>query len=382
MATYDCDAPARSIVAVGGGDATMFAVGTQRLRGGNDVHIVTHDRDRDGARCTAVLSHPDGEIWSMDARPAEAGSNDAARADILATAFDGGSRAGGVSIWRLPASLDAGSTPTRGELTRVASTPSSTSGKDESEDALSNPRCVRWSTADPSILAVVGDTFVSIARVDASAGTELTMTTRGSLPEGSVVGSSCSFHPDEPEVVAVGVDTAVSVYDARSGLHRASQTIQNAHALQVRSVEYNPKRGGVTCATCGDDGVVRIWDTRSHSHPVGEMAPGHAHWAWCVTYNPEYDQLIASSGGDQCVRLWVDAGNSSSAESGGGKGGGNAAAQKTHSCVSVYDGCHADTVYGVAWGRGDDPWTFASVSYDGRVAIEKVPRAEKYRILL
>ena len=56
--------------------------------------------------------------------------------------------------------------------------------------------------------------------------------------------------------------------------------------------------------------------------------------------------------------------------------------QKTHSCVSVYDGCHADTVYGVAWGRGDDPWTFASVSYDGRVAIEKVPRAEKYRILL
>lgn len=34
MATYDCDAPARSIVAVGGGDATMFAVGTQRLRGG------------------------------------------------------------------------------------------------------------------------------------------------------------------------------------------------------------------------------------------------------------------------------------------------------------------------------------------------------------
>ena len=54
----------------------------------------------------------------------------------------------------------------------------------------------------------------------------------------------------------------------------------------------------------------------------------------------------------------------------------------THSCVSVYDGCHADTVYSVAWGRGDDPWTFASVSYDGRVAIEKVPRAEKYRILL
>ena len=47
MATYDCDAPARSLVAVGGGDATMFAAGTQTIRGGNAIHIVSHDRDRD-----------------------------------------------------------------------------------------------------------------------------------------------------------------------------------------------------------------------------------------------------------------------------------------------------------------------------------------------
>ena len=31
---------------------------------------------------------------------------------------------------------------------------------------------------------------------------------------------------------------------------------------------------------------------------------------------------------------------------------------------------------------GDDPWTLASVSYDGRVVLDQVPRAEKYRILL
>ena len=49
---------------------------------------------------------------------------------------------------------------------------------------------------------------------------------------------------------------------------------------------------------------------------------------------------------------------------------------------AVFVGSHADTVYQAAWGRGDDPWTLASVSYDERVVLDQVPRAEKYRILL
>jgi hypothetical protein len=38
-------------------------------------------------------------------------------------------------------------------------------------------------------------------------------------------------------------------------------------------------------------------------------------------------------------------------------------------------------VYSVEWSSAD-PWTFASLSYDGRLVINKVPRAEKYMILL
>ena len=33
MATYDCDAPARSVVAVGPGDSTMFAAGVPLVEG-------------------------------------------------------------------------------------------------------------------------------------------------------------------------------------------------------------------------------------------------------------------------------------------------------------------------------------------------------------
>ena len=42
---------------------------------------------------------------------------------------------------------------------------------------------------------------------------------------------------------------------------------------------------------------------------------------------------------------------------------------------------HEDSVYAVDWSSAD-PWVFASLSYDGRLVINRVPRAEKYKILL
>lgn len=109
---------------------------------------------------------------------------------------------------------------------------------------------------------------------------------------------------------------------------------------------------------------------------------GHAHWAWCVAHNPEYpDRLLASSGGDGVVRLWrTDGGGGGDGGSVGSIGG---SIGGTQLCAAAsFRGSHADTVYQAAWGRGDDPWTLASVSYDGRVVLDQVPRAEKYRILL
>ena len=42
---------------------------------------------------------------------------------------------------------------------------------------------------------------------------------------------------------------------------------------------------------------------------------------------------------------------------------------------------HEDSVYAAAWSAAD-PWLFASLSYDGRLVINRVPRATKYKILL
>jgi hypothetical protein len=42
---------------------------------------------------------------------------------------------------------------------------------------------------------------------------------------------------------------------------------------------------------------------------------------------------------------------------------------------------HEESVYVAEWSAAD-PWVFASLSYDGRFVINRVPREIKYRILL
>ena len=41
---------------------------------------------------------------------------------------------------------------------------------------------------------------------------------------------------------------------------------------------------------------------------------------------------------------------------------------------------HEDSVYNVTWSPAD-AWTFASLSYSGRVVISQVPLEEKFKIL-
>ena len=51
------------------------------------------------------------------------------------------------------------------------------------------------------------------------------------------------------------------------------------------------------------------------------------------------------------------------------------------SLSQMYDDHHEDSVYGLAWSLVD-PWAFASLSHDGRVFVNHVPRSEKYKILI
>lgn len=66
-------------------------------------------------------------------------------------------------------------------------------------------------------------------------------------------------------------------------------------------------------------------------------------------------------------------------------GGGQQATQQQSQVIAdgIVNICeeHEDSVYTAEW-SSVDPWIYASLSYDGRLDINRVPRAIKYRILL
>jgi WD40 repeat protein len=150
----------------------------------------------------------------------------------------------------------------------------------------------------------------------------------------------------------------------------------------------------------------QFFDLRAARHPLLVGRGGHSHWVWNVLYNPFHDQLVLSTGTDSVVNLWRVSSISSAPllaladdaydddEIMAGDGGPVATRNLLPSSSEVsspnnarvarheHHGGDAAAVYGAAWGGGADPWIYATLGYDGRVALNHVPSQEKYKILL
>lgn len=81
--------------------------------------------------------------------------------------------------------------------------------------------------------------------------------------------------------------------------HRTAYCLPQAHDFCVRGVDFNPNKQYLL-VSCGHDGKIRFWDTRSQSGPLKTLAL-HSHFATSVAYNPFHDQLLLSSGTDAKV---------------------------------------------------------------------------------
>ncbi|MBZ3869295.1 Protein TSSC1 [Sciurus carolinensis] len=187
--------------------------------------------------------------------------------------------------------------------------------------------------------------------------------------------------------VATASDTTLRGWDTRS----MSQIycIENAHGQLVRDLDFNPNKQ-YYLASCGDDCKVKFWDTRNVTEPVRTLEE-HSHWVWSVRYNHSHDQLVLTGSSDSRVILsnmvsissepfghLVDDDEASDPEE-------HHADEKSKeplqdNVIATYEE-HEDSVYAVDWSSAD-PWLFASLSYDGRLVINRVPRALKYHILL
>lgn len=183
---------------------------------------------------------------------------------------------------------------------------------------------------------------------------------------------------------AFGLAGSLNICDVRK--MDITESVSAAHDGNIRDIDFNPHKPNIL-STCGDDRKVKIWDTRSLSRPL-KILEGHSHWVWSVRYNPFHDQLLLSGGSDNAVSLWRVASCSSAPWLGGEESAGVQSTAGDDGITSDPPDVkvrhldqHEDSVYSVAWSVSD-AWTYASLSFDGRLIISHVPSTEKYKILL
>eukprot|EP01147_Barroeca_monosierra_P006747 gene6747-367_t len=201
--------------------------------------------------------------------------------------------------------------------------------------------------------------------------------------------------------IAVGCGPDICFEDISSG--RTELKIENSHIQAVRSIDFNPNNQYIM-ATAGDDGYIKQWDLRKTTVPLS-ISQSHSHWVWSIQYNHLYDRFIISSGSDGEVLLnnfvmpTNDIGDgagfnpdSSSTVSGSDA---DIDTEKTiedqqaeecwkqlqSNCIAARYEDHEDSVYRSVWSQ-TDTWTFASLSFDGRFLISRVPDCVKFAVLL
>ncbi|XP_006515184.1 EARP and GARP complex-interacting protein 1 isoform X2 [Mus musculus] len=303
------------------------------------------------------------------------------------------------AVWRMPKELESGSHESPDDPASTAQTLELLCHLDNS--AQGNVACVVWEPmGDGKKVISLADSHILLWDLQPSSSqavifllsfeqypfyqlaSSATLEGRGQL---KFTAGRWSPHHNCTQV-ATASDTTLRGWDTRS----MSQIycIENAHGQLVRDLDFNPNKQ-YYLASCGDDCKVKFWDTRNVTEPVKTLEE-HSHWVWSVRYNHSHDQLVLTGSSDSRVILsnmvsissepfghLVDDGDISDPE--------EHHAEKSKeplqdNVIATYEE-HEDSVYAVDWASAD-PWLFASLSYDGRLVINRVPRALKYHILL
>ena len=170
----------------------------------------------------------------------------------------------------------------------------------------------------------------------------------------------------------VGVNArTIRVWSAKE--LKETQTVAAAHKQRILSVDHNPNKP-YHIVTASADRTIKFWDLRNSKRALKTLS-NHSHWIWCARYNRYHDQLLISSGSDSCASLWNIVSVSSAP-----LGELEENSKEEDRLIKTYQE-HEESVYCCSW-SANNAWVFASLSYDGRVVINHVPAATKYKILL
>lgn len=358
---YGLESQARALTSqLGENSDVRFFIATQSLKPNNQVHLIELNEDTFTLN-TKVFAHPLGEVWKLNSSPHDS--------KLLASCYStqkGSQVSMQTALLKLPDVYDENHPEF--EDTEILNT----------EQYGSEIKTTEFHPTDPNLIATVIDGQVLIFN-RAEANTKVVAEVNSKSTPKFTTGKWSQHHQGHQFVTLY--DCSVRSYDIRDPNHCA-WTIENAHSQLVRDLDCNPNRQ-CHIVTGGDDGSIKIWDCRNVKEPIF-CRNDHSHWIWNVRFNTFHDQLILSSSSDCKVLLTCAGSVSSEAPT---VDDDESILSSSSSKERIPDGLlqtfeqHEDSVYCVEW-SGADPWIFASLSYDGRMILSKVPKQFKYQILL
>mmetsp|Transcript_56871 Transcript_56871/g.133634 ORF Transcript_56871/g.133634 Transcript_56871/m.133634 type:complete len:358 (-) Transcript_56871:120-1193(-) len=348
---YYCRQAAQCLSSVPSGDTGRhrFAVGTCALQQRNEIHIVDFLEETAEVSCRQVLQHDD-EVSALTVNPADARQ--------LLT-FASGKCTPALRLWQIsdPDAQEA-------SLQMIASFA-------DDETPLATLKRALWDTTQKDQVVAIDAEAVHVFQ-QGTAGVTRTLSLDVSNAQRCFGGCLDPHHAQQISTVD-GPD--LKTWDLKSS--KIAFKKDGAHLFGARDVDYNPNIP-YQVVTTGDDAVVRFWDLRHLDKPLKALTGGHHHWIVRASYNSHHDQLILTCGTDSAVCLWRAP--SVASRPLGNDEGEEAKEPVVDGLIRRYEE-HEDSCYSCTWSNSD-PWIFASVSYDGKVVVNRVPSDEKYRILL
>jgi len=352
-------------------DNVTFLVGTQSLRHTNMIYRIVLDEDNNQLM-KRQYKHSLGEIWHLDSCPSDANK-------FISTFGERQGPAGwrkSAAIMKLP-EFDCAEDDQM-EVETVTSlnmeTVMGVSAGPQSPEISS----MMWHPNESSrMVCLLGDkaVLVDVGEADTKQVWSAVHSVRGQT---KVETGRWNPHRNYHQFATV-CGSQVVAWDTRTS--DQCWTLHNSVSSQsIRTVDFNPNKQYYMVTGC-DDGCVSVWDTRN-SGEVLLSSRQHSHWVWSTRYNSYHDQLVLSSGSDS--RVVMSSLASVSSEPYGAMLEENEEnqtkrAQLEDGVISVWTD-HEDSVYTAEWSSAD-PWTFASLSYDGRLVIGQVPQSVKFNIL-
>lgn len=235
-----------------------FFVATQTLKPQNQIHMVDFD-DATSILKQKVFPHPDGEIWKLNCSPHDVRTLLSCYSTVKSSQV-----VMRTAIHRLP---DFSATNDNKELFNFE-----TSEVLDTDSFGSIIRTTEFNKSDANSLAtVVDDKILLHARTEAKTRVVAEINAKNS-PKFTT--GKWSEHHQGNQFIAL-IDCSVRSYDIRDP-NNCAWSIDDAHTQTVRDLDCNPNKH-CHFVTGGDDGAVKIWDSRFTKEAVF-VRNDHQHW--------------------------------------------------------------------------------------------------------